>query len=91
MWNPFTKLKEKRIKENAALYNEAFTDGVNAASAKYCSMVYFAEDKGFIKADNGFSTVVDVLNYVLDNHYDEIKTESDKFLKDLNNMRDSNE
>lgn len=91
MWNPFTKLKEKRIKKNKALYDEAFMDGVNAASAKYCSMVYFAENKGFIKADNGFSAVVDVLSYVLDNHYDEIKSESDKFLKDLNNMHDSNE
>lgn len=91
MWNPFTKLKEKRIKKNEALYDEAFTDGVNAASARYCSMVYLAEDKGFIKADNDFSTVVNVLNYVLDNHYDEIKSEVDKILRDLNNMCNSNE
>lgn len=91
MWNPFTKLKEKRIKENVALYNEAFMDGVGAAIARCSCLLCLAEDKGFIKADNGFSTVASALNYVLDNHYDEIKSESDKFLKDLNNMHDSNE
>lgn len=90
MWNPFTKLKKKRIK-NAALYDEAFIHGVDVAIARCCSLVYLAEDKGFIKADNGFSTVASAFNYVFDNHYGEIKSESDKFLKDLNNMHDSNE
>jgi hypothetical protein len=81
MWNPFTKLKEKRIKKNEALYDEAYTDGANAVIARHCAMIYLAEDKGFIKADNGFSTVYSALNYVLDNHYNEFRSESDKFLK----------